>query len=39
MGVAGMLVFIPLTSVCFTISKAVVEMKLSEKNIHADKLK
>lgn len=39
MGVAGMLVFIPLTSVCFTISKALVEMKLSEKNIHADKLK
>lgn len=38
MGVIGMLVFIPLTSVCFTIVKAVVEIKLSKKQISAEKL-
>lgn len=38
MGVIGMLVFIPLTSVCFTIAKAVVEIKLSKKQISAEKL-
>ena len=37
-GVVGMLVFIPLTSVCFTIAKAVVELKLNKKNIPAEKL-
>ena len=37
-GVVGMLVFIPLTSVCFTIAKAVVEMRLVQKNIPAEKL-
>lgn len=39
MGVAGMLVFIPLTSVCFTIAKAVVEINLNKKQIPEDKLK
>ena len=38
-GVVGMLVFIPLTSVCFTIAKAAVELKLAKKNIAAEKLK
>ena len=38
-GVVGMLVFIPLTSVCFTIAKAVVELKLKKKNIPDEKLK
>ncbi|MBQ7284187.1 MAG: AI-2E family transporter [Oscillospiraceae bacterium] len=38
-GVVGMLVFIPLTSVCFTIVKAVVEQRLVKKNIPAEKLK
>lgn len=37
-GVVGMLVFIPLTSVCFTIAKAVVELKLQKKNIPSEKL-
>lgn len=38
-GVVGMLVFIPLTSVCFTIAKSAVELKLSKKNISDEKLK
>ena len=38
-GVVGMLVFIPLTSVCFTIAKSAVELKLSKKNISSEKLK
>lgn len=38
-GVIGMLIFIPLTSVCFTIAKAVVEIKLSQKNISDNKLR
>lgn len=38
-GVVGMLVFIPLTSVVFTISKAVVEIRLNKKNIPQEKLK
>ncbi|MBR2029116.1 MAG: AI-2E family transporter [Oscillospiraceae bacterium] len=38
-GVVGMLVFIPLTSVCFTIAKAVVELRLNKKNIPSEKLK
>ena len=38
-GVAGMLVFIPLTSVCFTIAKSVVEIRLAKKNISAEKLR
>jgi len=39
MGVAGMLVFIPLTSVCFTIIKAVIEIQLHKKNVPAEKLR
>lgn len=39
MGVVGMLIFIPLTSVCFTIAKAVVELRLIKKKIPAEKLK
>ena len=39
MGVAGMLVFIPLTSVCFTIGRAVIEMQISKKKIPVEKLK
>ena len=39
MGVAGMLVFIPLTSVCFTIAKAVVEIRINQKHIPDEKLK
>jgi len=38
-GVVGMLVFIPLTSVCFTIAKSVVEIRLAKKNISAEKLR
>jgi len=38
-GVAGMLVFIPLTSVCFTIAKAVVELRIEQKKISKEKLK
>lgn len=38
-GVVGMLVFIPLTSVCFTIAKAIVEMRIAKKNISEEKLK
>ena len=37
-GVAGMLVFIPLTSVFFTIAKSAIEIKLEKKNISEDKL-
>lgn len=37
-GVAGMLLFIPLTSVCFTIAKAAVDKKLEKKNIPIEKL-
>ena len=37
-GVVGMLVFIPLTSVCFTIAKAWIEIKLEAKNISSEKL-
>ncbi|MBQ9844486.1 MAG: AI-2E family transporter [Oscillospiraceae bacterium] len=39
LGVAGMLVFIPLTSVCFTIGKAVIEIQLRKKNVPSEKLK
>ena len=38
LGVIGMLVFIPLTSVCFTITKAVVEARIAKKNIPNEKL-
>ena len=38
-GVVGMLIFIPLTSVAFTIAKAVVEIRLAKKNISQEKLK
>ena len=37
-GVVGMLVFIPLTSVCFTIAKSAIEIKLDKKNIAKEKL-
>ena len=36
-GVAGMLMFIPLTSVCFTIAKAAIELVLDKKKISEDK--
>lgn len=38
-GVLGMLVFIPLTSVCFTIAKALVEMRINQKRIPEEKIK
>lgn len=37
-GVVGMLVFIPLTSVCFTLIKAAVEALIAKKNIPPEKL-
>lgn len=39
MGIAGMLIFIPLTSVCYTIIKAVIEIKLDKKAVPHEKLK
>ena len=38
-GIAGMLVFIPLTSVCYTIAKAVIEIRLVKKKIPDEKVK
>ena len=37
-GVIGMLVFIPLTSVCFTILKAFIDRQLSKKHISQEKI-